>query len=532
MLGVRPSFLTGSLLLLSLLLACDGDPLFGPNAALVRPPASLTASAVSHDQIDLTWQDNAPNETGFELYRSTPDPSGPFTRQATTGSSVTNYSDAGLTPKTQYCYKVRAFKTSGPNTSYSPFSETVCATTPVIPVPAAPSGTDAKPAYSTAVDVSWIDNSGNETGFRVERSLDLGSTWTSLRTVGANVTSLQDYQVASEQRVCYRVVAFNALGDSPPSTTDCTTPPAAPTALTAAGAGGAAIDLTWADNSAAEDGYEVGRWVDATCCLPTVIANLPANATSYHDADVTINTKYWYSVRAKKDGGFSSPSNSASAIAVTMPPNAPSGTDAVPWTSTSVGVTWTDNSTNEDGFRVERSTDGGATWTPAGTTLDVGFGDGGRVSEERVCYRVIAFNGLGDSPASNMDCTTPPAGPTNLTATGIDQQTINLTWTDNSGVEDGYEVWISYSAYCYYYCYWYSYSIASLPANSTAYTVTGADYTGVYFVVATKDGGYSDFSESVTPTPPPGAASASASAASRTAPRPVPRHRVPPTRRP
>ena len=125
MLGVRPYFLTGSLLLLSLLLACDGDPLFGPNAALVRPPASLTASAVSHDQIDLTWQDNAPNETGFELYRSTPDPSGPFTRQATTGSSVTNYSDAGLTPKTQYCYKVRAFKTSGPNTSYSPYSETV-----------------------------------------------------------------------------------------------------------------------------------------------------------------------------------------------------------------------------------------------------------------------------------------------------------------------------------------------------------------------------------------------------------------------
>src|SRR2546426_11289931 len=131
MLGVRPSFLTGSLLLLSLLLACDGDPLFGPNAALVRPPASLTASAVSHDQIDLTWQDNAPNETGFELYRSSPEPSGPFTRQATTGSSVTNYSDAGLTPKTQYCYKVRAFKTSGPNTSYSPYSETVCATTPV-----------------------------------------------------------------------------------------------------------------------------------------------------------------------------------------------------------------------------------------------------------------------------------------------------------------------------------------------------------------------------------------------------------------
>ena len=93
-------------------------------------------------------------------------------------------------------------------------------------------------------------------------------------------------------------------------------------------------------------------------------------------------------------------------------------------------------------------------------------------------------------------------------------------------------MWISYSTYCYYYCYWYSYSIASLPANSTGYTQTGADiYSYVYSVVATKDGGHSDFSEGVAPTPPAGAASASGNAAPRVAPRPVP-HRVPPTRRP
>src|SRR2546428_9570470 len=282
MLGARQYSLAASLLLLSLLLACDGDPLFGPNAALVRPPASLTASAVSHDQIDLTWQDNAPNETGFELYRSSPEPNGPFTRLPPTGANVTTYTDAGLSPKTQYCYQVRAFKTSGPNTSYSPFSQTVCATTPVIPVPAAPSATDAKPAYSTAVDVTWIDNSSNETGFRVERSLDLGSTWTSLRTAGANVTSLQDYQVASEQRGCYRVVAFNALGDSPPSTTDCTTPPAAPTALTAAGAGRATIHLTWTDNSPAEDGYQVGPRHSASCCHPTSPDYQPAATPPPH----------------------------------------------------------------------------------------------------------------------------------------------------------------------------------------------------------------------------------------------------------
>ena len=121
MLALRPSCLAGSLVLLSLI-ACDQDPPFAPSTALVRPPATLTASASSSSQIELTWQDTSPNETGFELYRSTPDPSGPFTRLATAGANTTTYGDAGLTQKTQYCYQVRAFKTSGPNTSYSPFS--------------------------------------------------------------------------------------------------------------------------------------------------------------------------------------------------------------------------------------------------------------------------------------------------------------------------------------------------------------------------------------------------------------------------
>src|SRR2546426_9270633 len=43
-------------------------------------------------------------------------------------------------------------------------------------------------------------------------------------------------------------------------------------------------------------------------------------------------------------------------------PNAPSATDAVPWSSSTIEVTWTDNSAIEDGFRVERSLDGGTSW--------------------------------------------------------------------------------------------------------------------------------------------------------------------------
>lgn len=74
---------------------------------IVQPDA-LTASAVSHDQIDLSWNDNADNETGYLVERAT-EPEGPFTAIHTTAPDMESYSDAnGLQPATIYYYRVRA----------------------------------------------------------------------------------------------------------------------------------------------------------------------------------------------------------------------------------------------------------------------------------------------------------------------------------------------------------------------------------------------------------------------------------------
>src|SRR5256884_3594633 len=318
------SFAYSAVLLAFIFSGCDHKQLTAPSleaastagsGSAPAAPSSTNAVAVSDSRIDVSWQDNSSNETGFEVHRSTTGASGSFALLIGVGANVKAYSNTGLASSTQYCYKVRAFRITGSNTSYSAFSAAACATTLPPPAPAAPSGTDAKPSASTVVDVSWVDNSTNESGFRVERSLDAGSTWTNAGTVGSNVASFQDPGRSSEQLVCYRVVAFNAGGDSPPSNADCTAPPAAPTGLTAtAEADQPAIDLTWRDNSAVEDRYEVlrddrlfGRWL---------VANLPANATSYRDASVGNNTTYEYHVRAKKDGGFSDRSEVASAECV------------------------------------------------------------------------------------------------------------------------------------------------------------------------------------------------------------------------
>src|SRR5438094_925136 len=80
-----------------------------PSFMLVNPPASVSASAVAFNQINLTWQDVATNETGFEIYRS-PGAGGAFTLLVTTGAGATSYGDFGLAALTAYCYKVRTLR--------------------------------------------------------------------------------------------------------------------------------------------------------------------------------------------------------------------------------------------------------------------------------------------------------------------------------------------------------------------------------------------------------------------------------------
>src|SRR5712691_8425454 len=226
----RHRFCLGSSLLLVCVVGCDRshpvEPVFRTEAAgatgpAVKAPSNANAVAVSDTRIDVRWQGNSSNESGFEVHRSTAGPSGAFTLLASTAAGIASYGDAGLTPARQYCYKVRAFRRYDGKTSYSAFSNTACATTPALPpppstapsAPSAPSGADAKPANSTAVELRWIDNSIKEDGFLIQRSSDLGSTWTTVATLGPNVTSSYEPGLASEQEVCYRVIAFNGGGN-------------------------------------------------------------------------------------------------------------------------------------------------------------------------------------------------------------------------------------------------------------------------------------------------------------------------------
>jgi len=162
-------------------------------------------------------------------------------------------------------------------------------------------------------------------------------------------------------------------------------------------------------------------------------------------------SSYDYRVYAYNAGGSSDPSNVLSVTTPDAAPNAPSGLVATSVLSNQVDLAWADNSNNEDGYRVERSADGGGTWTQVGADLApnvVAFSDTTVASSSSYMYRVYAFNTVGSSSFSNVITVntpigTPPAAPSNPVVSNQTQSSMTLAWTDNSSTEDGFTVQIA-----------------------------------------------------------------------------------------
>jgi len=169
-------------------------------------PTGLIASAVSSSQINLTWNasSDAVGVTGYNVYRNGTQVGTPFN---------TSYNDTGLLPLTPYTYAVAAYDAAG-NTSAQSYQASDTTQAPPGTIPNPPSSLVTNAVSSSQINLSWTDASGNEDGFRIERSLTSGSGFSEITTVGVNVTNYSDIGIAASTTYYYRVKAYNSVGIS------------------------------------------------------------------------------------------------------------------------------------------------------------------------------------------------------------------------------------------------------------------------------------------------------------------------------
>ncbi|MEI8176107.1 MAG: fibronectin type III domain-containing protein, partial [Candidatus Omnitrophota bacterium] len=318
-------------------------------------------------------------------------------------------------------------------------------TDPGISIPAAPSAIAGTGISTNQINLTWVDRSNNETGFKIERSPWFGTpAWSQIAVLGPNATSYADTSMTSNAPYQYRMRSYNAAGNSAYVTSGEVDPlPPAPSAFIAGSITGSSMVLSWVDNSSIETEYRLERSTDNATWSMTV---LPADTRTYSASGLNSNTNYYFRVCARNAAGNSAYATLGPIKTLAVAPAAPTALTATTIASTYIVLTWSDNSGNEDGFKVERSADN-SNWVPL-VTLGSNVtrrSDSSLTPYTAYYYRICAYNAIGNSgyAYSGMIRTldTIPAVPLNFSGTAISGNQITLTFRAGSANTTGFNVY-------------------------------------------------------------------------------------------
>ena len=493
------------------------------NPLLLAPgPLAVTPTYTS---VTLQWYANSPNVDGYRVDRRTGAcaTSVPWQTLTTTTAGVTSYADSGLTGGATFCYRVKAFRTASGTWSRPAQLEVQ------VPVPPPPGAVVATATNTSSVTLTWADNTTGEDGFVVQRCAGSGCTnFADLATPAANATSTIDTGVCNGTTYSYRVKArLTGQWESAWSSSATVTTPAAPppTNVTATRASESQVNLAWTDNATDETGYRVLRCTGAGCTNFATVATLAANAVSWSNSGLQVDTTYRYQIAPYKTASCAWQVSSATVEVVTTL-LAPSAVTATVIDTTSIALAWTDNTAGETGFTVQRCTGSGCTSFATLTTTAANattFRDDAACASNTYRYQVLAVRSgswTSTPSAATPDVTTgSPVAPGALAAVALSEGRVALTWIDNTTDETGFRIERCQGAGCINFA-----AVSTVASGTTAFVDPGVGpaTTYRYQVAAVKavscawSGVVSNVAEATTPAPPaPAGLGASAGGVSR-----------------
>ena len=419
--------------------------------AQINAPTNLAANATVPETVTLTWQDNSSNEGNFELqYRFVGNPT--FAILTYTALNVTSFT---FTAPPGLEYRVRATSGAGPDV-FSTFSSTVTANPPIKP----PTALSASNSTPERIVLTWTNNSSVAGNNEIQYRFVGDTNFTTLNYVSGTTTTFTALGIPPspiEWRVRATVGSGPNYFSTPAGPLTANATMLTPSGLSASVLANGQVRLIWTDNSGVEGNYEIQRQVQGEPGFTTHAYTLE-NVTTYDVVGVPPTVPVTFRVRATFGQGpdyFSGFSGNVTATPL-MP--APTTLTATVLGEQSVKFDWIDNSGTEQGFIVQARFH--VNGSPSGSFFDIGStavnAQTLTVNAPNLPYPGIAYefrvvaaydpDGAGSAPpilsnpSNAVSRTLAFNAPSALSATVVNESSVNLAWTDNSSVETKYTV--------------------------------------------------------------------------------------------
>ncbi|MBO8152922.1 MAG: PQQ-binding-like beta-propeller repeat protein [Candidatus Marinimicrobia bacterium] len=196
--------------------------------------------------------------------------------------------------------------------------------------------------------------------------------------------------------------------------------------------------LTWKQEITNIEGFKIEKKVDDSNW--EIVATIKKNVREWIDENVIPDSSkiHYYRIYAYAGDNTSAP------VSKYFKPSFPAPS-ALSITQLSVDILklkWTDNSKEEEGFKIDRKIGSGEWEIEYGTVGEntTTFSDSNAVPYEINYYRVYAYKGDVNSNAIKANITPEFPGPSNLSISQLAVDKIKLVWTDNSEGEDGFKI--------------------------------------------------------------------------------------------
>jgi len=418
----------------------------GSNAP--EPATNATATTLSKTSLRLDWTDHpapAHNETHYEIYQTT-QLEIPFQLVAVTDADVNTYTLDDLSANTKYYYIIRAVNAGGASAVSNQASTT---TDRDNNPPTTPTNFKITKTTRSSISLSW-GSSTDDVGIR---SYDVFFNGTLVKSTTDTVVTI--YNLASVQYYTV-IVKAKDLSDNYSAPTNQLT----------------AYTVTTGFNYK----HYFGTWnelPDFNTLTPVSEGNTPTITLNPRLQDNNIGFLWEGYINVPVDGTYTFRTNSDDGSKLYIGA-LNQKTSAYDYNATAL--------VDNDGIHTSRNREGSIDLVAGNYPIAVAYfnrSNGGRSISVTVrtplsgtSYVAIPEAWMYEIPAGAQDA---PARPSQVLATALSQNSISLTWTDNSNNETAFEIYRSVSAYDNYE------HIATVGANTTQYTDAGLSPDTRYF---------------------------------------------------